>query len=232
MNLWLLLLAAALIVLSGFLIAAETAIARVSRTRLDELRKEGNGNQAKVDRLLAILDDRARYVNVLFFLSTIANVTAVIIVGYVAVRALITSDGWSLWLAMLVVTAVMVVIAYVGLGVAPRTLGRQHADRIALIAARPTRFLASVLGPITNLLILIGNALTPGKGFREGPFDTAAELREMVDLARADSLIEDDESKMIHSVFDLGDTFAKEVMVPRTEMVFIEQHKTLRQAIS
>jgi len=232
MNLWLLLLAAALIVLSGFLIAAETAIARVSRTRLDELRKEGNGNQAKVDRLLAILDDRARYVNVLFFLSTIANVTAVIIVGYVAVRALITSDGWSLWLAMVVVIAVMVVIAYVGLGVAPRTLGRQHADRIALIAARPTRFLASVLGPITNLLILIGNALTPGKGFREGPFDTAAELREMVDLARADSLIEDDESKMIHSVFDLGDTFAKEVMVPRTEMVFIEQHKTLRQAMS
>ncbi len=232
MNLWLLLLAAALIVLSGFLIAAETAIARVSRTRLDELRKEGNGNQAKVDRLLAILDDRPRYVNVLFFLSTIANVTAVIIVGYVAVRALITSDGWSLWLAMVVVIAVMVVIAYVGLGVAPRTLGRQHADRIALIAARPTRFLASVLGPITNLLILIGNALTPGKGFREGPFDTAAELREMVDLARADSLIEDDESKMIHSVFDLGDTFAKEVMVPRTEMVFIEQHKTLRQAMS
>lgn len=232
MNLWLLLLAAALIVLSGFLIAAETAIARVSRTRLDELRKEGNGNQAKVERLLPILNDRARYVNVLFFLSTIANVTAVIIVGYVAVRALITSDGWSTWLAMLVVIAIMVVIAYVGLGVAPRTLGRQHADRIALIAARPTRFLASVLGPITNLLILVGNALTPGKGFREGPFDTAAELREMVDLARADSLIEDDESKMIHSVFDLGNTFAKEVMVPRTEMVFIEQHKTLRQAIS
>ncbi len=232
MNLWLLLLAAALIVLSGFLIAAETAIARVSRTRLDELRKEGNGNQAKVERLLPILNDRARYVNVLFFLSTIANVTAVIIVGYTAVRALITSDGWSTWLAMLVVIAIMVVIAYVGLGVAPRTLGRQHADRIALIAARPTRFLASVLGPITNLLILIGNALTPGKGFREGPFDTAAELREMVDLARADSLIEDDESKMIHSVFDLGSTFAKEVMVPRTEMVFIEQHKTLRQAIS
>lgn len=232
MSLWLLVVAAVLIVFSGFLISAETAITRVSRTRLDELRKEGNGNQAKVERLLPILEDRARYVNVLFFLSTIANVTAVIIVGYVAVRALTTNDGWSTWLAMLVVIAIMVVIAYVGLGVAPRTLGRQHADRIALIAARPTRFLAGVLGPITNLLIVIGNALTPGKGFRDGPFDTAAELREMVDLARADALIEDDESKMIHSVFDLGDTFAKEVMVPRTEMVFIEKHKTLRQAIS
>jgi len=232
MNVWLLLLAGLLIVLSGFLVAAETAITRVSRTRVDELRKEGNGNQKRAALLLTVLEDRPRYVNVLFFLSTIANVTAVVLVGYVAVRALTRGDGWSSWVALLVVIAIMVVIAYVGLGVAPRTLGRQHADRIALIAARPTRFLASVLGPVTNLLILIGNALTPGKGFREGPFDTAAELREMVDLARADSLIEDDESKMLHSVFDLGTTFAKEVMVPRTEMVFIEQHKSLRQAIS
>jgi len=171
-------------------------------------------------------------VNVLFLLSTIANVTSVILIGYVAVRALTSSDGWSVWLSLVVVIAAMVVVAYVGLGVAPRTLGRQHADRIALIAARPTRFFATILGPITTLLIVIGNALTPGKGFREGPFDTAAELREMVDLAGADDLIEDAERKMIHSVFDLGDTFAREVMVPRTEMVFIERHKTLRQAIS
>ena len=232
MNLWLIALAVALIVVSGFLIAAETALTRVSRTRLEELRKEGNGSVARIDRLMPLLEDRARYVNVLFFLSTVANVTSVILIGYVVVRALTTGDGWSAWVALVVVIAVMVVVAYVGLGVAPRTLGRQHADRIALVAARPTRFIASILGPLTTLLILIGNALTPGKGFREGPFDTTAELREMVDLAGADALIEDDERKMIHSVFDLGETFAKEVMVPRTEMVFIEQDKSLRQAIS
>ena len=232
MNLWLIALAVVLIIVSGFLIAAETALTRVSRTRLEELRKEGNGSAARVDRLMPLLEDRARYVNVLFFLSTVANVTSVILIGYVVVRALTTGDGWSAWVALVVVIAVMVVVAYVGLGVAPRTLGRQHADRIALVAARPTRFIASILGPLTTLLILIGNALTPGKGFREGPFDTTAELREMVDLAGADDLIEDDERKMIHSVFDLGETFAKEVMVPRTEMVFIEQDKSLRQAIS
>jgi len=221
-----------LIVLSGLLIAAETAIARVSRSRIDELRKDGNGNEKRAELLLTVLEDRPRYVNVLFLLSTIANVTSVILIGYVAVRALTSADGWSVWLSLVVVIAAMVVVAYVGLGVAPRTLGRQHADRIALISARPTRFFATILGPITTLLIVIGNALTPGKGFREGPFDTAAELREMVDLAGADDLIEDAERKMIHSVFDLGDTFAREVMVPRTEMVFIERHKTLRQAIS
>ena len=101
-----------------------------------------------------------------------------------------------------------------------------------MAAAGPARFLATVLGPLATLLILIGNAVTPGKGYREGPFASQAELREMVDLAEADDLIEDDERQMIHSVFELGDTFAKEVMVPRTEMVFIERTKTLRQAMS
>ena len=232
MNLWLVLIAIALIVASGLLIAAETAMTRVSKTRIDELRKEGNGNEKRAELLLGVLQDRARYVNVLFLLSTIATITSITLTSYVAVRALTSGDGWSTWIALVVVIAALVVVAYIGLGVAPRTLGRQHAERIALIAARPTRFLATILGPITTLLIVIGNALTPGKGFREGPFDTAAELREMVDLAGADDLIEDAERKMIHSVFDLGDTFAREVMVPRTEMVFIERNKSLRQAIS
>jgi CBS domain containing-hemolysin-like protein len=90
----------------------------------------------------------------------------------------------------------------------------------------------TVLGPFPRLLILIGNALTPGKGFTDGPFATEAELRELVDLAEASEVIESGERKMIHSVFDLGDTIVREVMVPRTDMVFIEEYKTLRQAVS
>jgi CBS domain containing-hemolysin-like protein len=89
-----------------------------------------------------------------------------------------------------------------------------------------------VLGPFVSLLILIGNALTPGKGYREGPFASQTELRELVDQAEADRVIEDDEAAMLHSVFELGDTIVREVMVPRTEMVWIERHKTLRQAMS
>ena len=79
---------------------------------------------------------------------------------------------------------------------------------------------------------MIGNALTPGRGFREGPFATEAELRELVDLAAQSRVIESGESKMIHSVFELGDTLVREVMVPRTDMVFIERYKTLRQMMS
>src|SRR4029434_10748420 len=76
------------------------------------------------------------------------------------------------------------------------------------------------------------NAVTPGKGFREGPFASEVEVRELVDLAAASSVIEDDESKMIQSVFELGDTIVREVMVPRTDLVFVERGKSLRQAMS
>jgi CBS domain containing-hemolysin-like protein len=171
-------------------------------------------------------------VNVLLFLSTVASVTAIALVSYVGIATLQEVRGWPVWLALLVVVALMVIVNYVVLGVAARTLGRQHADRIALRSAGAAGLLAGILGPLATLLIVLGNALTPGRGYREGPFATQAELRELVDFAEAEDLIEDDERQMIHSVFELGDTFAREVMVPRTEMIYIERHKTLRQALS
>ena len=126
----------------------------------------------------------------------------------------------------------MIIVSYVFWGVAPRTVGRQHANRVACAFAGPLVLVTTVLGPFPRLLIMIGNALTPGRGFVDGPFATEAELRELVDLAAASEVIESDESKMIHSVFDLGNTIVREVMVPRTDMVFIEEYKTLRQAVS
>ncbi len=225
----LLVLALLLVLLAGVLVGSETAIGRVSRSQVDELARD---NVRGAERLARLLEDRPRYVNALLFLSTVSTVTATVLVGFVAVDMLAAQGGWPAWAALLLTIVVMVVVSYVALGVAPRTLGRQHATSIALRTAGIARLSAALLGPLTNLLILLGNALTPGRGYREGPFATQAELREMVDLAEADSLIEDTERQMIHSVFELGDTFVKEVMVPRTEVVFIEQEKTLRQALS
>jgi CBS domain containing-hemolysin-like protein len=123
-------------------------------------------------------------------------------------------------------------VSFVAIGVAPRTLGRQHSERIALLSAGPLAFVTTILGPLPRLLILVGNAITPGKGFREGPFSTETELRELVDLAEASAVIESGERRMIHSVFELGDTIAREVMVPRNDVVYVERHKNLRQTMS
>jgi len=220
-----LVVAALLVVAAFFLVAAETAIGRVSRARVEELEHQGVRGAA---RLLPLLADRARYVNVLLFLHMALFVAATVLVT----KAFLDVVSGPLWWQLTASALVMVVVDYVALGVAPRTLGVQHADRIAIRAASTARFLAALLNPLARLLILVGNAITPGKGYREGPFASQAELRELVDLAEASDVIEDDERQMIHSVFELGDTFARELMVPRTDMVFIERTKTLRQAMS
>lgn len=213
-----------LVVFAGLFIATETALSRVSRSSIDALRKEGN---AKAERLLPMLDDRVPYVNSLL-LAHVSLSTVSVICATVGIHDLTNDGGFTIVISGIV----MGLIGFIFLGVAPQTLGRQRAEGISLRMAGIARLLSALLSPIARLLILLGNAITPGKGYREGPFSSQAELRELVDLAGADSLIEDDERQMIHSVFDLGDTIAREVMVPRTEMVWIERSKTLRQGIS
>jgi CBS domain containing-hemolysin-like protein len=140
-------------------------------------------------------------------------------------------DG-SVWPTILTAAGVMLVVSFVAIGVAPRTLGRQHPDRVAPVAAAILTVATRILGPIPQLLILVGNAITPGRGFRTGPFSTETELRELVDYAEASAVIESGERAMIHSVFEFGDTIAREVMVPRGDVVYIERFKNLRQTLS
>jgi CBS domain containing-hemolysin-like protein len=82
------------------------------------------------------------------------------------------------------------------------------------------------------MLIFFGNAITPGRGMREGPFASEVEIRELVDMAEERGVVEHDERQMIQSVFELGNTIAREVMVPRTEIVWIERTKTIRQGMA
>jgi CBS domain containing-hemolysin-like protein len=218
-------LAAALVVLAGLFSMADAALTSFSRARAEELQAEG---QAGSRRLVRLLDDPAPYLNTALLLRLLCEISAIVLVTRETLT--VFDDSW--WQTSLVTIGVMLVVSFVVIGVAPRTLGRQHAERVALWSAAPLGFVTTVLGPIPKLLILIGNALTPGKGYREGPFSTETELRELVDFAESSALIEAGERKMIHSVFELGDTTVREVMVPRNDVVFVDRHKNLRQALS
>ena len=101
-------------------------------------------------------------------------------------------DG-AFWPSLVTSIGLMTLVSFVVIGVAPRTLGRQHAQRVALASAGPISWITRVLGPIPRLLIVLGNAITPGRGFRQGPFSTETELRELVDLAEASAVIESGE---------------------------------------
>jgi CBS domain containing-hemolysin-like protein len=221
---WLLAASAALVVVAGLLASIESALSRVSRVSVEEMVREGRRGALQLEQ---VVGDVARYVNVVLFVRVAAELTAVVLVTVVCLDLFAAR-----WQAVLVASGVMIAVSYVAVGVGPRTLGRQHAAGVALATAPVVYWLARLLSPLTSLLIIVGNALTPGRGFREGPFTTEAELRDLVDLASERRLIEADERQMIHSVFELGDTIVREVMVPRTDMVFIERAKTLRQALS
>lgn len=224
-DLWLLLAAAALVLLAGVFSAADAALAGFSRARAEELLGEG---RAGARRLLTLLDDPPRYLNTALLLRMLCEVAAIVVV------TLEIHDGYASawWPTVLTTIGVMVLVSFVVIGVAPRTLGRQHSERVALVSAAPLAFVTTVLGPLPRLLIAVGNAITPGRGFREGPFSTETELRELVDLAEASAVIESGERKMIHGVFELGDTIAREVMVPRNDVVYVERYKNLRQTMS
>jgi CBS domain containing-hemolysin-like protein len=224
-DVWLAVLAGALVVLAGLFSAADAAVASFSRARAEELVAEG---RAGASRLLVLLDDLPRYLNTALLLRLLCEISATVLVTQLVRSAW----GGAFWQTALTAIAIMLVVSFVVIGVAPRTLGRQHSERIALLSAVPLDLVTRVLGPIPRLLILVGNAITPGRGFREGPFNTETELRELVDLAEASSVIEAGERKMIHSVFELGDTIAREVMVPRNDVVYIERYKNLRQTMS
>jgi len=220
----LLVVAILLVPLAGLFAAVDAAIGHVSRARVSELRREG---ARKAEVLEQVLEDRARHVSLLLLLRVLCELFAAVLFTTVLVQL------WGVgWRSVLVAGFVMTIVSFVLVGVGPRTVGRQHAYGVALRTASLTRALRAIFGPVTNLLILLGNALTPGRGFREGPFSSEVELRELVDLAEARGVVEHGERNMIHSVFELGDTIAREVMVPRPDVVWIEAHKSLRQALA
>jgi CBS domain containing-hemolysin-like protein len=212
-----------LIGLGGLFAAIDAAISTVSVARVHELVRD---ERPGAGRLVRVMADRPRYINLVVLLRITCEITATVLL----VAFLHGELGWE-W-GRVAAAAIMVVTSFVVIGVGPRTLGRQNAYSISLAAALPLQAISLLLMPISRLLVLLGNALTPGRGFRNGPFASEIELREVVDLAQQRGVVAADERRMIQSVFELGDTAAREVMVPRTEMIWIESDKSAGQATS
>ena len=224
MVIQLVLLALLSLLIAFLLAAAEAALFRTSRIRAHELREEGRAGAEALERIVV---DGAAYLSVLAFVRVVAEAATAVFITF-AVSQLV--DGLAL--RVLTSIGIMALVSFVIVGVSPRTLGRQHSDSIALVSAPAVVWLRRVLGPLARLLVALGNAVTPGRGYRDGPFQSESELRDLVDLAGESALIEAEEREMIHSVFELGDTVAREVMVPRTDMVTIDGDRPLRSAMS
>lgn len=206
----------------GFLAAADSAFAGLSRTDLLELAERARAKRS----LRAIADDPGAHLNAANFTRVVAEMTAAVLVT-LAFAIVFGSDWWwTLLTAALVMTGVSFVLA----GSSPRSVGRARARGVARLAALPVHVIRVLLGPIAGALVALGNRVTPGRA-RAAALASEEQLLSMVDEAAAQDLIEEDDRELIHSVFDFTDRFVRAVMVPRTDMVTVDADATMDEAM-
>jgi CBS domain containing-hemolysin-like protein len=220
-----------LIVLAAVLAMAETAFTHLGRARaaaIDQARAaeqrgdengngNGNGNAEDGGGMLAeLVDRRSQVLNPVLFLVLICHL------GLATIVALFAADRWGA-VGIAVAVAVELVIVYVVAEAAPKTWALEHTDRAAVRVAPLVRTLAALapLRWILRLLIGLANVIVPGKARREGPSVSEEELLALAGVAAEAAVIEAEEQALIESIIAFGDTIAREVMVPRTEMVTV-----------
>jgi CBS domain containing-hemolysin-like protein len=206
------------IVIVGFMGASEVVITRMNRVRALRLREDGRrGSQ----QLVRIVENPAPYLNVVLFLTLLCTIGGSTVATSFAVRKYESAGE-------IVATIVMTLLLFIFADVTPKTFAIQRTDGVALLIAPPIGFLGRVFGPVANGLLRLANAIMPGKGLKEGPFITEQELRASAEVASSEGEIEEDEKELIHSIFEFGDTIAREVMVPRPDIVAVEDLASLR----
>ena len=207
-----------LVVLGSLLALAESSLTRMSRVRALSLEDEGRRNAALLVRLAS---DPPRYLNSVYLSVMIVQNGSAILVAILA-----ESEFGSL--GVTVASLVFTLLYFVVVEAMSKTHGVLHSDRVALALAPLVYFLGRLLALPTRALIGLANVLLPGKGIKAGPFVSEEEIRSMAQVGSEEGSIDEGEKELIHSIFEFGDTIVREVMVPRPDIVAIEDDKTLR----
>jgi putative hemolysin len=233
-------LLAFLILLNAFFAASEVAIVTVGKARLKRLIEEEVKVARTVERLA---EDSSR------FLATMRVGVTLVRFSAVATAVITLTDPLQKWIAQvpiefiaqaslpLAVFSVVITLAFFMLSLGellPKTLALQRAEPIALAAAYPIDLFATIVSPVVKVLIAISSAAVHLFGSQpQGriPFITEEEIKTMVDAGEETGIIEEDEKEMIYSIFELGETMAREVMVPRIDIVAVESKTPVQQAL-
>ena len=212
-----------LFLLSIFFAASETAFTRMSRIRAIALAEDGN---RRARRLLVMLEHPARTLNVVLLMVLVAQLTSATLIG-------VLLEGTAGALGVVIGIVLQIFLFFVIGEVAPKTFAVQHTERAAL-ALTPMLWFLTNFAPLrwlSNLLIGVANVVLPGKGLKRGPFITEEEIRTMADVAANEESIETEERRLIHSIFEFGDTVVREVMLPRPDMVAVDATDSIESAI-
>jgi putative hemolysin len=222
---WLqLILLVVMLILCTLASASETALTSVSRIKLKNLVEEGDKKAAQIEQLLAHPNT---------FLSTIliVNSVATIVASSMAtVLSLKFSESWGELISTLLLSLVVLIFCEI----TPKTAAVQNPLRWARVLVGPVRAAAWLLRPVVWALSAITTALARllgGRAVLHGPFVTEEELRLLVTVGEEEGVLEEEETEMIHSIFEFADTPVRDVMIPRIDVIALESHITVDQAV-
>lgn len=211
-----------LVAFAALMAAGDAAITVKSRSDLLELAE----NSRSARSLRAIAADPGAHLNALAFIRIMAESTAAVLITLE-----ISSQLDNFWLALAISALVMTIVSFILVGASPRTVGRLHADGLLKVAAPLLHAVRVLLGPLANALVHLGNRVTPGTT-RSVSFNNEEQLLSMVDEATELDVLEEDDRELIHSIFEFNETIAREIMVPRTDMITIDADATADAAMS
>ena len=235
-----LLLLTVLIAINGFFSASEIAVISVPKLRLKQLIESGN-KTAQI--LYKLADDSSRFLATIqigvTLMGFLASATAAVRLGAGLASSIerIPIPGIENVAEGVAVTLITIVLALITLvlgELVPKSLGLAHSEKIALLVARPIDFLARLAGPLVRFLVWITNLIAKpfgGQPRRGMPIVTEEEIKTLVDAGEEGGVIEEEEKEMIYSIFEYTDTVAREVMVPRMDVLAFSVETPLLEAL-
>jgi putative hemolysin len=212
-----------LLVLLALLAVAETGINRISRVKAEALAQEGS---RKGRMLLRLVEEPDKFLNPVLLSVNILQTVQTSLITVLAVRLF---GAWGVAVGIVL----NVVVLFVFTEAIPKTWAVLHSEQAALATSRPTGWLVGFwpLRLTTRALIGLSNWILPGKGLKQGPFVSEKELLGYVEAAAEDEVIEHEERRLIESIIEFGDTVAREIMVPRPDMVTMSAQAKITEAL-
>lgn len=223
-NLVMLVVILLLLVVLIFLAIAEMGLSKMTKPRAAAITE----NKPRLGQsLTAIVENPEGWINPLLLMVNICQTVQATLTGIVAGN-LFGGVGVAVGVTL------NVVVFFVLAEAVPKTYAVLNPDRAALLAARPIRALTAFppLRLISTALIGLTNVIVKGRGLESGPFVSEQEFLGIVEAAAEDEVIEHEERELIESIIEFGDTVAREVMVPRPDMVIVANTATITDALN
>lgn len=211
-----------LVFLSCFFSSAETAFSTVNRVRMRTLEEEGNRRAARVNK---ILDNYSKMLSAILIGNNIVNLSA---------SALATTLAMKISLPVGIATGVLTIVILLFGEIIPKTWAMLSSEKISLTYSGIIYGLMQLLTPVIFVVDKTANGILrmlridPGKKITTM---TEAELKTYVDVSHEDGVIETEEKEMIYNVFDFSDALAKDIMIPRINMVTVDLDSTYEEVL-